>query len=150
MLPIRCIHPPWRNMEVRKGRATAAIVRSDPGQDSTCDGVTPNSATKPSSAGPSESSYKKARILIRIMKTVMIGKEREGMLSRKGIMIVRLASLVLGALLVPSALAADAPQVYRESSDALYNLDFSTAQRGFEELTSQYPDNPDYWNALAS
>jgi len=48
-------------------------------------------------------------------------------------MIVRLsAPLVLGALLVQSALAADAPQVYRESSDALYNLDFSTAQRGYE------------------
>src|SRR5262249_6754740 len=31
-----------------------------------------------------------------------------------------------------------------------YNLDFSTALHGFEELTRQSPDNPDYWNALAS
>jgi len=91
--------------------------------------------------------------LIRIMKTVMIGKEREGMLSRKGIMIVRKAlpaTLLVGALLVQSALAADAPQIYRESSDALYNLDFSTAQHGFEDLTRLYPQNADYWNALAS
>ena len=53
-------------------------------------------------------------------------------------------------LLVQSALAADAQQTYRESTDALYNLDFSTAQSGFEGLTREYPDNPDYWNALAS
>ena len=60
------------------------------------------------------------------------------------------ATLLVGALLVQSALAADAPQIYRESSDALYNLDFSTAQHGFEDLTRQYPHNADYWNALAS
>src|SRR5436190_12151396 len=88
-----------------------------------------------------------------MMKTVMIGKEREGMLSRKGIMTVRkalLAILAVAALLVHPAFAADAPKLYQESSDALYNLDFNIAQRGFEELTRQYPDNPDYWNALAS
>ena len=32
----------------------------------------------------------------------------------------------------------------------MYNLDFSTAQHGYETLTRTYPDNPDYWNALAS
>jgi len=66
-------------------------------------------------------------------------------------MLVRLsAPVVLGALLVHSAFAAEASQIYRESSDALYNLDFSTAQQGFEGLTRSYPDDPDYWNALAS
>ena len=49
-----------------------------------------------------------------------------------------------------SAFGADAQQTYRESTDALYNLDFSTAQSGFEGLTRDYPENPDYWNALAS
>ncbi len=32
----------------------------------------------------------------------------------------------------------------------MYNLDFNTAQRGYEALTREYPDNPDYWNAVAS
>jgi tetratricopeptide (TPR) repeat protein len=66
-------------------------------------------------------------------------------------MLVRLsAPLVFGALLGQVAFAAETSRLYRESSDALYNLDFSTALQGFEELTRQYPDNPDYWNALAS
>ncbi len=34
--------------------------------------------------------------------------------------------------------------------DASYNLDFNIAQRGYEMLTREYPDNPFYWNALAS
>jgi tetratricopeptide (TPR) repeat protein len=75
----------------------------------------------------------------------MIGAERDGMLSLKGIML-----LLLSVLLV-QPLAAQAPErVYAESTDALYNLDFSTAQRGYEMLTRSFPDNPDYWNALGS
>jgi tetratricopeptide (TPR) repeat protein len=54
------------------------------------------------------------------------------------------------ALSVPSEAAADPKQLYDESTNALYNLDFNTAQRGYETLTRDYPDNPDYWNALAS
>src|SRR5687767_13439774 len=84
-------------------------------------------------------------MLMMIREIVITGKVREGMLSRKGIMI---PALIL--LLVPVAFAADAQQVYRESTDALYNLDFSTAQSGFEGLTREHPENPDYWNALAS
>ncbi len=49
-----------------------------------------------------------------------------------------------------SAAAEDPKQIYDQSTDALYNLDFSTAQRGYETLTRLHPDNPDYWNALAS
>jgi len=46
--------------------------------------------------------------------------------------------------------AVDPKVVYDQSTDALYNLDFNTAQHGYETLTREYPDNPDYWNALAS
>jgi len=49
-----------------------------------------------------------------------------------------------------AAAAVDAKVVYDQATDALYNLDFNTAQRGYETLTREYPDNPDYWNALAS
>jgi tetratricopeptide (TPR) repeat protein len=49
-----------------------------------------------------------------------------------------------------SALATDPKLLYEQSTDALYNLDFNTAQQGYETLTREYPDNPDYWNALAS
>jgi len=61
------------------------------------------------------------------------------MLSLKGIIFVGL-------------LAAMPPQEqdYQEAANALYNLDFSIAERGFETLTRESPDNPDYWNALAS
>jgi len=61
------------------------------------------------------------------------------------------ATVVLCLLLLQYAAAeADPSQIYRESTNALYNLDFSIAQSGYETLTREYPDNPDYWNALAS
>jgi tetratricopeptide (TPR) repeat protein len=81
----------------------------------------------------------------------MNGKERDGMLSLKGIMLRRyllFCVILLGCGLW--AAAADPKAIYDQSTDALYNLDFSTAQRGYETLTHDYPDNPDYWNALAS
>lgn len=46
--------------------------------------------------------------------------------------------------------ATDPKQLYDQSTDALYNLDFNTAQHGYEALTHDFPDDPDYWNALAS
>jgi len=49
-----------------------------------------------------------------------------------------------------SAAAAEPQVLFQQSTDALYNLDFNTAQRGYETLTRDYPENPDYWNALAS
>ena len=44
----------------------------------------------------------------------------------------------------------DAKHVFEEATNALYNLDFNTAERDYETLTRDYPDNPDYWNALAA
>jgi predicted Zn-dependent protease len=49
-----------------------------------------------------------------------------------------------------AALASDAKEIYEQAMNASYNLDFNTAERGYESLTRDYPDNPDYWNALAS
>ncbi len=37
-----------------------------------------------------------------------------------------------------------------EARDALYNLDFDAAEAEFQALTGQEPDNPRYWNLLAS
>ena len=88
---------------------------------------------------------------MKISKTLIIGKERDGMLSLNGIMLRRClwtCVLLLGCWL-PAA-ATDAQAVYDQSTEALYNLDFNTAQRGYEMLTRDYPENPDYWNALAS
>jgi tetratricopeptide (TPR) repeat protein len=84
-------------------------------------------------------------MLARTIEIVMIGNERAGMLSLKGIMF-----FLACALLVQTAVAADPQSIYQESATALYNLDFSTAQHGYETLTQDYPENPDYWNALAS
>src|SRR5215510_5307260 len=87
-----------------------------------------------------------------MMKTVMNGKERDGMLSLKGIMLrcyVWLSIMLLVGF-VATAAALDPKVIYDQSTDALYNLDFNTAQHGYETLTHDYPDNPDYWNALAA
>jgi tetratricopeptide (TPR) repeat protein len=78
----------------------------------------------------------------------MIGVERDGMLSLKGIIVLLLCALFCQPLLAQEPAAS--ARLYEDSTDALYNLDFSTAQHGYEALTRSYPDNPDYWNALAS
>jgi tetratricopeptide (TPR) repeat protein len=59
-------------------------------------------------------------------------------------------SAVIGRPYRIFAAAADPKLIYDQSTDALYNLDFNTAQHGYETLTHDYPDNPDYWNALAA
>jgi len=56
--------------------------------------------------------------------------------------------VVCGA--VHSALAVDPQRTYAEGTDHLYSLDFLQAEEAFSSLTKAYPDNPDYWNALAS
>ena len=61
-----------------------------------------------------------------------------------------LVSLALLVVVGRSALAADPKQIYDEATNALYNLDFNTAQRGYETLTREHAENPDYWNGLAS
>jgi outer membrane protein assembly factor BamD (BamD/ComL family) len=89
--------------------------------------------------------------LIRIREMVMIGVERDGMLSLKGIIVLLLYALFCQPLAAQDpADLANPSRLYADSTNALYNLDFSTAQRGYEALTRSYPDNPDYWNALAS
>src|SRR2546427_1680167 len=83
-----------------------------------------------------------------MIETVMSGNERDGMLSLKGIMLS--LTLFAFAVFAQSVFATDAKQVYEQATNALYNLDFNTAEHGYETLTRDYPDNPDYWNALAS
>src|SRR6266581_312869 len=81
------------------------------------------------------------------------GKERDGMLSLNGIMFRGLpfvVALVFACGVLASAATVDPKQLYEQSTDAMYNLDFNTAQHGYETLTRDHPDNPDYWNALAS
>src|SRR5215813_3270423 len=100
---------------------------------------------------PSESSYKKTKTLATMSRTLMTGNVRDGMLSLKGIMFRRcLSSCLLLFLCSFGAAAADPKLLYDQSTDALYNLDFNTAQHGYEALTHDFPDNPDYWNALAA
>jgi len=70
------------------------------------------------------------------------------MLSLKGIIVLLLCVLFGQPLRAQNP--ASPGRLYADSTDALYNLDFSTAQRGYETLTRMYPDDPDYWNALAS
>src|SRR5687768_793714 len=91
-----------------------------------------------------------------MMETVMIGVVRDGMLSLKGIINPRVLRPILVVCLLERAFAgvtpvfAADPQLYKDSVDALYSLDFSTAENGFESLTRQDPANPAYWNGLAS
>jgi hypothetical protein len=88
---------------------------------------------------------KKAAIWPWIGETVRANAERHAMRSLTGIIVLAL----MCALFAVNATAAD-PRLYQDSIDALYNLDFSTAEHGFESLTRDEPDNPEYWNALAS
>jgi tetratricopeptide (TPR) repeat protein len=79
-----------------------------------------------------------------IIKASMQRAHHKGML-RRGIIVFLMTTAMLGR----NAAAAD-PRLYQDSIDALYSLDFSTAERGFETLTREDPANPEYWNALAS
>jgi len=40
--------------------------------------------------------------------------------------------------------------LYEEGSSHLYNLDFTEAEAAFISLTKSQPNNPDYWNSLAT
>src|SRR5262245_26602178 len=119
-----------------------------------------------STFGPSDNSKKNARTLARMRSIVMIGKVRDGMLSLKGIMrdcerisncelsgklsAFTLAISFIVMMAIPSTAAAQAATTYREAVDALYNLDFSIAEAGFNHLIKQDEGNPQYWNGLAS
>src|SRR5437762_2652345 len=41
-------------------------------------------------------------------------------------------------------------QIHQEALDALYNLDFTTAEARLRSLTQSNPGDPTYWNHLAS
>src|SRR5262245_18941286 len=58
--------------------------------------------------------------------------------------------LIRAFVCVQPALAADPARTYAGGLDALYSLDFNEAEAAFSSLTREYPDNPDYWNALAT
>ena len=58
--------------------------------------------------------------------------------------------LLFLSCVVSSALAADPQQTYAEGTDQLYSLDFAASEATFKSLTRDHPENPDYWNALAS
>jgi tetratricopeptide (TPR) repeat protein len=53
-------------------------------------------------------------------------------------------------LLAQPLAAADADAVYAEGARHLFNLDFDLAEAEFRSLTRDYPNNPDYWNALGT
>jgi tetratricopeptide (TPR) repeat protein len=81
------------------------------------------------------------------------GEARKGVLRWKATSTLcrPLAAIILAASLqVPAALAADPQLIYKQSVEALYNLDFNVAERLLTELTRTYPENPEYWTALAS
>src|SRR5215813_11721951 len=85
-----------------------------------------------------------------MMRTFVIGNVRDGILSLKGNMFCRCLLCLVVLTRCLTAAAVDPKLLYDQSTEALYNLDFNTAQRGYETLTHDYPDNPNYWNALAS
>jgi tetratricopeptide (TPR) repeat protein len=70
-----------------------------------------------------------------------------------GAMLVRRFSTLLAVTVIAMGsplFAADPPRTYADGLNHLYSLDFAEAEDAFRSLTRDYPDNPDYWNALAS
>jgi len=67
-------------------------------------------------------------------------------------MVIRKAAIAVFvcALLANHAFAADPPPLYQHGVEKLYNLYFDEAEADFKSLTKQYPDDPLYWNSLAS
>ena len=60
------------------------------------------------------------------------------------------AVVVISCLSVHTAVAADPEQNYADGVHQLYSLDFAASEASFRSLTKDHPENPDYWNALAS
>ena len=63
-----------------------------------------------------------------------------------------IAAIVISVclLVAQSAIAADLPPAYQHGVEKLYNLYFDEAEADFKNLTKEYPDDPLYWNSLAS
>ena len=67
-------------------------------------------------------------------------------------MVMRKAAIAVltCTLLARTAFAADPPPAYQQGIEKLYNLDFDEAESAFKSLTKEFPDDPLYWNGLAS
>lgn len=78
------------------------------------------------------------------------GYVRDLILSLKGIICSQSILAVFVALFSQPVFAQNDQQIYQQSTEALYNLDFSIAESGFENLTRRHPEDPQYWNAVAS
>ena len=67
-------------------------------------------------------------------------------------MVIRKAAIavLVFALLAQTAFAADLPPAYQRGVEKLYNLYFDEAEADFKSLTKEFPDDPLYWNSLAS
>jgi len=67
-------------------------------------------------------------------------------------MVIRKAAIVtfVFALLIGTTLAADPQVTYKDGVESLYNLYFDKAEADFKNLTNEFPDDPLYWNSLAS
>jgi tetratricopeptide (TPR) repeat protein len=59
-------------------------------------------------------------------------------------------ALIVCMLAAQTAIAADLPPAYQRGVEKLYNLYFDEAEADFKSLTKEYPDDPLYWNSLAS
>src|ERR1700692_975197 len=81
------------------------------------------------------------------MKTSITANDRTKLIGGAGFLVL---ILVVLASFEGGALASDGKKIYDPGMNASYNLDFNLAEIGYETLTRDYPDNPDYWNALSS
>jgi tetratricopeptide (TPR) repeat protein len=70
----------------------------------------------------------------------------------RGILVIRKAAIavLVCLLLAQTAFAADPPLLYQQGVEKLYNLYFDEAEANFKSLTKEFPDDPLYWNSLAS
>jgi tetratricopeptide (TPR) repeat protein len=59
-------------------------------------------------------------------------------------------AVLLCAFLARSGFAADPSAMYQRGVDKIYNLYFDDAEKDFKNLTAEYPNDPRYWNGLAS
>ncbi len=73
-----------------------------------------------------------------------------GRTTRRSVLMTVVSAAVISALLVQTAVAADPDLVYRHGVESLYNLDFALAETDFKTLTAEHPEDPLYWNSLAS
>jgi len=73
-----------------------------------------------------------------------------GRAGRRSLLKTVFVAAVVSVMLVQTAIAVDPETVYRHGVDSLYNLDFGIAESDFKNLTTEHPENPLYWNSLAS